>query len=104
MRWTRPCALKGPSLKLALLDFFMKHGDAIVYDIKPSLDSFFGATLSVGYHDPVTAMDTLLFCLRHHTRLRSSVFVKFFPNIFKLLAWSPRSYLGEFLEIPLSNR
>lgn len=44
----------GPCLKLALLDFFMKHGDAIVYDIKPSLESFFSTTLTTGFHDPAS--------------------------------------------------
>ena len=24
---------------------------------------------------------------------------RYFPNIFKILAWAPRTYLGEFIEL-----
>lgn len=38
----------------------------------------------------------MLTCAMLMTRRIST---RYFPNIFKLLAWSPRSYLGEFLEL-----
>ena len=89
----------GPNLKLTLLQFFVKHGGAIMYDIEPMLTSYFGETIGSFYHHQLTAMETLVFCIDHHEILRSTVFDKYFPNIFKILAWSPRTFLGEFVEL-----
>ena len=67
----------GPNLKLALLQFFVKHGDTIMYDIEPMLTSYFGETITANYNHQLMAMETLLFCIDHHQILRATVFDKY---------------------------
>eukprot|EP00040_Diaphanoeca_grandis_P009264 m.48195 g.48195 ORF g.48195 m.48195 type:complete len:804 (-) comp20688_c0_seq1:131-2542(-) len=87
-----------PFLQLTIIKFFAHHGEQVVYDLQPSLSTFFGKTLAHHYRNPVLASEALSFCLDYHTHL-PSIFVKFWPNILKLLAWAPRTHLGEFLEL-----
>lgn len=89
-----------PHLLLAIMRFFLRHGDVVAVDREPLYKSFFGGILATGHRDQALAMDTLLFCREHAAQLSGSgAFRLYFPNLFKILAWSPRTFLTEFLEL-----
>ncbi|KAK3090624.1 hypothetical protein FSP39_013238 [Pinctada imbricata] len=88
-------------LLLPILQFFVHHSKAVVHDPQESYTLYFHKLLSQWYQDPAVAFDTVTFIkdnlevLCHHTNLLS----KYFPNIFKILAWNPRGFLSDFLDI-----
>eukprot|EP00041_Stephanoeca_diplocostata_P027867 m.777511 g.777511 ORF g.777511 m.777511 type:complete len:811 (+) comp23265_c1_seq6:330-2762(+) len=88
-----------PLLHLAVLRFFATHGDDVGYDLQPALTAFFGQVLLRHFITPLVTMEALLFCLDHPDLLMASIFEKFFPNILKIIAWAPRTYLAEFVEL-----
>ncbi|XP_077993899.1 AP-5 complex subunit zeta-1-like [Glandiceps talaboti] len=105
-----------PRVHLVLIQFFLNHvkktfyhlntiklntGESMMYDCQQSLDAFFGQLLTIHYCKPSSAFDIVMFlqdnlellCL--HTKCME----KYFPNILKILAWNPRTYLTEFVDI-----
>ncbi|XP_046569666.1 AP-5 complex subunit zeta-1-like [Haliotis rubra] len=86
---------------LQILQFFVNHSSAVVHDPGDTYLHYFRNVLGRNFHDPGVAFDTIRFILRnletlcHTTKVLSS----FFPNILKILAWHPRTFVSEFTEI-----
>ena len=53
------------------------------------------------YFSPEVAFEVVNYCCEHTKKLQQStnIFSKYFPNIFKVLAWFPRTFLREFMEL-----
>eukprot|EP00912_Choanoflagellata_sp_UC4_P000762 UC4_evm2s476 len=98
-------AIRGHVL-LAIVGFLLNHGDNVMYDSTPVLANFFRDTLTKQFGDQVLALETIMFCLDNANRLADSakngalpVLAKYMPNLLKILAWNPRTFLGEFLDL-----
>eukprot|EP01127_Copromyxa_protea_P023055 TRINITY_DN8537_c0_g1_i1.p1 TRINITY_DN8537_c0_g1~~TRINITY_DN8537_c0_g1_i1.p1 ORF type:complete len:833 (+),score=161.78 TRINITY_DN8537_c0_g1_i1:49-2547(+) len=78
-------------LVLVLLQFFINHGETMVYDVDPVLRAFLENYISVCYDDPIIAFDTLSFFLKNKRTLlhNTHIFSQYFPAILKLFAWNP---------------
>ncbi|XP_074647324.1 AP-5 complex subunit zeta-1-like [Tubulanus polymorphus] len=89
-----------PRILLALLQFFLNHSEAVVYDPQPFIDFYFDKVIYNQFGNSSVAFDTVMFIIDNLETLcfKTHIF-KFFPNILKILAWNPRSYIHEFLEI-----
>ena len=85
---------------LHLIEFFLHHGEAVGYDTQKALEGFFGATISHSFHQQGLTMETVLFALRNAKKLgEAGVFTRYFPNLLKILAWSPVTYTQDFLQL-----
>ncbi|XP_022102411.1 AP-5 complex subunit zeta-1-like [Acanthaster planci] len=90
-----------PRVLLPLLQFFIHHSEMVVYNPIPAYEHFFGEILSSHYTNPVIAFDTVMFCRDNLQKLcvDTDILEKFFPNLLKILAWNPRTFLMEFVDI-----
>ncbi|XP_033629928.1 AP-5 complex subunit zeta-1-like [Asterias rubens] len=90
-----------PRVLLTLLQFFIHHIEMVVYEPMPAFEHFFGEILATRYNDPSVAFDTVMFCQEnlHKLCMETDILEKFFPNLLKILAWNPRTFLTEFLDI-----
>ncbi|XP_046362626.2 AP-5 complex subunit zeta-1-like [Haliotis rufescens] len=86
---------------LQILQFFVNHSSAVVHDPGDTYLHYFRNVLGRNFHDPGVAFDTVRFILRNLETLchRTKVLSSFFPNILKILAWHPRTFVDEFTEI-----
>ncbi|XP_062507913.1 AP-5 complex subunit zeta-1-like [Corticium candelabrum] len=86
---------------MAVLLFFLDHGEVVVYDSQPACTALFSTVVSARYADSSVSFDIMHFCLSNATKLRTSTnaFKRYFPNLFKIFAWSPRTYLMNFAEL-----
>ncbi|KAM7504146.1 hypothetical protein LguiB_003050 [Lonicera macranthoides] len=85
-------------LLLAILQFFLDFGEAVLHDADPSLKIFFRSCLSREFADLVVAEATLDFLFVNKKKLLFSfptLLPQFFPLLLKLVAWH-----GEKLEKP----
>ncbi|CAA7394446.1 unnamed protein product [Spirodela intermedia] len=85
----------GPLL-LAILQFFLDFGEAVLHDADPSLRTFLRSCLSREFADPIVAEATLNFLNLNKTKIVRSfpaLLTQFFPLLLKLIAWN-----GERLE------
>lgn len=93
--------LDKPRLLIPVLQFFLNHGKSVEHDPQEAYTLFFHKLLTQCYLDPAFSFDTITFIkdnletLCHNTNILST----YFPNILKMLAWNPRSYLADFEEI-----
>lgn len=90
-------------LLLAILQFFLDHGDVVLHDADPSLRTFFRSCLSCEFADPAVAEATLEFLNTNKKKLLSSfptLLPQFFPLLLKLIAWNgeklEKSFFGVF--------
>ncbi|XP_071907516.1 uncharacterized protein [Coffea arabica] len=90
-------------LLLAILQFFLDHGDIVLHDADPSLRIFFRSCLSREFADPGVAEAILAFLNTNKRKLLSSfptLLPQFFPLLLKLIAWNgeklEKSFLGVF--------
>ncbi|XP_028395174.1 AP-5 complex subunit zeta-1-like [Dendronephthya gigantea] len=95
--WSVPKTVVLPPIIL----FLVNHGEAVILDSEPYLKFLFGEVLFSSFTSPEVAFEILTFCYENMEKLRQStnVFTQFFPNIFKILAWFPRTFLKEFMEL-----
>ncbi|XP_023227532.1 AP-5 complex subunit zeta-1-like [Centruroides sculpturatus] len=82
----------------AAVQFFINHSSAVMQkpdDIYPFL---FCEILGKCYQDNLSAFEIVNLIKRNlpHLCYRTSVLEKYFPTIFKVLAWSPRTFLEDF--------
>jgi AP-5 complex subunit zeta-1 len=86
---------------VAILVFAINHGEEVVYDLQPACAALFSTVVSARYSDPSVSFDIMQFCLTNASKLRSntSAFSRYFPNLFKIFAWAPRTYLMDFAEL-----
>lgn len=83
-------------LLLAILQFFLDHGEAVLHDADTSLKTFFRYCLSREFADHVVAEATLDFLNVNKKKILSTfpnLLPQFFPLLIKLIAWN-----GEKLE------
>ena len=85
------------------IQFFVEHFDSMIFNTEELVNSYL-STVPVQLHTSSSACFEILdFCLRNAECLqRFSFLSRFFPNLLKIIAWHPRSFLYECLElIPL---
>eukprot|EP00045_Choanoeca_perplexa_P007447 m.67784 g.67784 ORF g.67784 m.67784 type:complete len:793 (-) comp14085_c0_seq1:14-2392(-) len=88
------------ALHAACVDFFAHHGRVAVFDSTNALQTYFGPLLAQLYWQQAFALSTVELLVDHLDFLRAhSVMINFLPNILKILAWHPRLFLQEYLEI-----
>eukprot|EP00730_Choanoeca_flexa_P003813 TRINITY_DN11512_c0_g1_i2.p1 TRINITY_DN11512_c0_g1~~TRINITY_DN11512_c0_g1_i2.p1 ORF type:complete len:504 (+),score=109.48 TRINITY_DN11512_c0_g1_i2:1101-2612(+) len=88
------------SIHAALIDFFAHHGRIAVYDSTEALKSYFGPLLAQYYWYQPIAYATVELMTEHLDYLRRhNVMIGYLPNILKLIAWHPRLFLQEYLNI-----
>ncbi|XP_072028896.1 AP-5 complex subunit zeta-1-like isoform X2 [Amphiura filiformis] len=89
-----------PRVMLSLLQFFINHSNSVVHDPQLSYHQFFGPLLGSYYDNQCVAMDTIIFCRDNLEHLcENSTMERYFPNLLKILAWNPISFLAEFIHI-----
>nr|KAG5714811.1 hypothetical protein BaRGS_000299 [Batillaria attramentaria] len=86
---------------LRILQFFLNHSSAVVHDPQEAYNHFFGSVLSQQYKDPGLAFDTVVFMCQNLSTLcfNTNILSHFFPNILKILAWHPRTFVKEFVDL-----
>ncbi|RDD43954.1 AP-5 complex subunit zeta-1 [Trichoplax sp. H2] len=91
---------KGRTL-LAVIQFFINFGDTVVFDTKDALEFFFAKVLDTRFHNSFLAFDVVMFLIENQEKLcaNTEVFTRYFPNILKIFAWFPRTYLVEYVQI-----
>ncbi|XP_033755638.1 AP-5 complex subunit zeta-1-like [Pecten maximus] len=88
-------------LLLPILQFYMNHSKAVLHDPQEAYKLVFHMVLARSFMDNALMFDLVMFlrqnleALCHDTKILTT----YFPNIFKILAWNPRTYLSEFEEL-----
>jgi len=92
-RWKR--------ILIPVVQFLLNHGETVVLDPEPACQYLLGPVLSSYYANSSLAFDIIFFCLENLRKLgaSSTILLKYFPNLFKILAWHPRTYIKEFMEM-----
>lgn len=71
-----------------------------MYDSETPTNTFFGQVISAKFNDPGLAYDTVEFLVDNmELLLNTTIFSKYFPSILKILAWSPITFISEFLQL-----
>lgn len=86
---------------LPVLQFFLNHSRTVEHDPHDVFRQYFHKSLSWGFTDTALAFDTVMFIIDNLETLceDTNILSNHFPNIFKILAWNPRSFVSEFTEI-----
>ncbi|EFJ20551.1 hypothetical protein SELMODRAFT_108875 [Selaginella moellendorffii] len=87
---------------LAILQFFLDHGETVLHDADPSLRAFFRSCLVKQYADPAVAAATVAFLNHNKMKLLlsySSVLPQFFPLLLKVIAWRDETLDTPFLQL-----
>jgi AP-5 complex subunit zeta-1 len=76
---------------LQVLEFFLHHGEVVLYDPEPLFRQYFDGFVAETFVDPLMAIETLIFLARHKVVLSntSNVFQQHFHVILRILAWFP---------------
>ncbi|XP_033108449.1 AP-5 complex subunit zeta-1-like isoform X2 [Anneissia japonica] len=90
-----------PRVLCTIVQFYLNHCDAVVYDPQKAFDLFFGKSISMHYYDHAVAFDAIMLCRDNMKRLchNTNILEKYFPNLLKILAWNPRTFLSEFFDL-----
>ncbi|PIK43296.1 putative AP-5 complex subunit zeta-1 [Apostichopus japonicus] len=90
-----------PRAVLAALQFFINYGENVVFNAQAALEDFFEKVIGNLYKDPFFAFDAVTFLHDNLEKLcyKTLILEQFFPNLLKILAWNPRTFLGDFIEI-----
>lgn len=88
-------------LILPILQFFLNHSRTVAHDPHDAFRQYFYKTLTWSFKDTALAFDTVMFILDNLETLceDTNILSNHFPNIFKILAWNPRTFVSEFAEI-----
>ncbi|XP_060067506.1 replication protein A 70 kDa DNA-binding subunit-like [Ylistrum balloti] len=88
-------------LLLPILQFYMNHSKAVLHDPQEAYRLIFHTVLSQSFMDNALMFDMVMFLRQNLEALchNTQILTTFFPNIFKILAWNPRTYLSEFEEL-----
>jgi AP-5 complex subunit zeta-1 len=88
-------------LLLSLVRFFLHHGQSEMYDIETPIGAYFGQVLTAKFNDLGVAYGTIEFLLGNTEMLMNAtnIFSKYVPNLLKILAWSPMTFVAEFLQL-----
>ncbi|XP_069123668.1 AP-5 complex subunit zeta-1-like isoform X2 [Argopecten irradians] len=88
-------------LLLPILQFYMNHSKAVLHDPQESYKLVFHTVLARNFMDNALMFDLVMFLQQNLEALchDTKILTIFFPNIFKILAWNPRTYLSEFQDL-----
>eukprot|EP00112_Aurelia_sp_Birch-Aquarium-sp1_P002677 Seg1299.7 transcript_id=Seg1299.7/GoldUCD/mRNA.D3Y31 product="AP-5 complex subunit zeta-1" protein_id=Seg1299.7/GoldUCD/D3Y31 len=82
------------------VQFFVEHFDSMIYNTEELVDSYLRTVPAQLYTSSSACFEVLDFCLRNTVFFERFPFLqRFFPNLLKIIAWHPRSFLYEFLEL-----
>jgi hypothetical protein len=72
-----------------------------MYDIETPIGAYFGQVLTAKFNDLGVAYGTIEFLLGNTEMLMNAtnIFSKYVPNLLKILAWSPMTFVAEFLQL-----
>ncbi|CAI9722421.1 AP-5 complex subunit zeta-1-like [Octopus vulgaris] len=90
-----------PRILVNLLQFYINHSSTMVHDPQSAYDLFFGQLLSQKYNQCHFVFDTVMFLRDNLETLcyKTNILSKYFPNIFKILAWNPPTFVKEFEDL-----
>ncbi|KAJ8037015.1 AP-5 complex subunit zeta-1 [Holothuria leucospilota] len=93
--------LNYPRAVLAALQFFINYSQNVVFNPQAAMEAFFDNIISSQFMEPFFAFDVISFLSNNLEKLcyKTLILEQFFPNLLKILAWNPRTYLADFLEI-----
>ncbi|KAJ1096478.1 hypothetical protein NDU88_001618 [Pleurodeles waltl] len=86
---------------LLLAQFFLTHSETAAVDSESVYRTLFTKVPAELFHHPVLAFEFIQFCKVNATFFTQNVWVfqKFFPNLFKFLAWNSPPLVSEFKEL-----
>ena len=96
--------IENRSIYSAIAQFYIEHYDSMMYNVDEFLTVYFKEIPARLYGSSSTSFELLDFCLRNKAFFQEtpSFLHRYFPNIFKIIAWHPRTFLTEFVDlIPL---
>lgn len=84
-----------------LIQFCIRHHDSMVVQIDDVMELYFKEIPVKLYTNQIVAFEMLDLCLKNREffQTKSKILSMYFPNIFKLLAWWPCSFLTEACEL-----
>lgn len=89
-------------LLLAILQFFLDFGEAVLHDADPSLHTFFRSCLSRQYADATVAAATLKFLNQNKAKLmiaHPALLPQYFPLLLKVVAWDSSTLDKAFTDL-----
>ncbi|KAH3747151.1 hypothetical protein DPMN_181572 [Dreissena polymorpha] len=92
---------RNPKLLIAILQFLVNHSKAVAYDCQQELNKLFHGVLSRNFDQTAVSFDIVMFVLDNLEKLTHQYHVMaiYFPNIFKILAWNPHTFISDFQDI-----
>lgn len=86
---------------IPLVQFFLNHGETVMSDPEPACKTLLGPVLSSYYSNTSLAFDIIFFCVENLEKLcfSTTILSKYYPNLLKILAWHPRTYVKEFMDM-----
>ncbi|XP_078521138.1 AP-5 complex subunit zeta-1 [Lissotriton helveticus] len=86
---------------LPLAQFFLTHSETAAVDSESVYRTLFTKVPAELFHHPLLAFEFIQFCKVNATFFTQNVciFQKFFPNLFKFLAWNSPPLVSEFKEL-----
>ena len=91
-----------PIIFLTAIQFFVNHNEVTtMFDVDPIFRSFFHDYLRLYYRNSMLAFETIRFCIFNKRKLltHTNILFLYFPALLKLVAWHPRSFRNEFVEL-----
>lgn len=88
------------TIVIAVLQYILHHGDSVAYDVQGALAAL-APLIAANYHNISLSFEIVQFLILN---LDNSDHIKQFvkeqfPNILKILAWHPRTFLWEFITL-----
>eukprot|EP01125_Pyxidicula_operculata_P018637 TRINITY_DN6633_c0_g1_i1.p1 TRINITY_DN6633_c0_g1~~TRINITY_DN6633_c0_g1_i1.p1 ORF type:complete len:681 (-),score=91.62 TRINITY_DN6633_c0_g1_i1:599-2377(-) len=82
---------QGGHLYLAVLQFLLNHGEAVVYDSDSIFRNFLENYVGSKYYNTVISFEILQFFIKNKAKILSTtnLFSTYFPPLLKLFAWNP---------------
>ena len=82
------------------IQYFVEHYDSMIYNAEELVQSYLKTVPSQLYTSSSACFEIFDFCLRNFAFFERFPFLsRFFPNLLKMVAWNPRSFLYEILEL-----
>ena len=82
------------------IQFFVEHFDSMLYNTEELVHLYLNNAPAQLYTNSIACFEILEFCLRNASFLQRFPFLsRFFPNLLKIIAWHPRSFIYEFLQL-----
>eukprot|EP00118_Oscarella_pearsei_P007161 m.34001 g.34001 ORF g.34001 m.34001 type:complete len:326 (+) comp31934_c0_seq1:834-1811(+) len=85
----------------AVFLFFLNHGEVVVHDLEPACTALFNTVVANYYTSYSVSFDIVQLCRENAMKIHKSTnsFTKYFPNLFKMYAWAPRTFLFDIVEL-----